>query len=131
MQQKSPNHVDCHIGIRLRARRTSLEMSQEKLAESLGLTFQQVQKYEKGTNRISASRLLQIGQILGVDIDYFFDGLSRAQGIESSADAALQKVLASSEGARLLEALAIIDDVHIQRKIADLVELVLALRDIR
>lgn len=131
MQQKRPGDIDRHIGRRVRARRVSLSITQEQLAESLGLTFQQVQKYEKGTNRVSASRLLQIGQILGVDIAYFFDALPRAGTPESSADAALQKVLASSEGVRLIEAFATIGDLHVRRQVTHLVELVLDLREAR
>jgi transcriptional regulator with XRE-family HTH domain len=69
-----PDPVDIHVGARLRTRRTLLGMSQEKLAEAIGLTFQQVQKYEMGKNRISASRLYQFAQILDVSISYFFEG---------------------------------------------------------
>lgn len=67
------NSVDVHVGKRLRVRRSLLGLSQEKLAESIGLTFQQVQKYEKGLNRISAGRLFELGKILGVPVSYFFD----------------------------------------------------------
>lgn len=69
-----PDPVDIHVGSRLRTRRTLLGMSQEKLAEAIGLTFQQVQKYEMGKNRVSASRLYQFAQILDVSISYFFEG---------------------------------------------------------
>ena len=68
-----PNSVDGYVGSRLRLRRTLLGYSQEKLADSLGITFQQVQKYERGTNRISASRLYKLSQILDVPVTYFFD----------------------------------------------------------
>lgn len=71
---KLPNPIDRHVGSRVRMRRAMLSMSQEKLGEALGLTFQQIQKYEKGTNRISASRLKQISQILEVPPSYFFEG---------------------------------------------------------
>ena len=73
MAKKAPNPVDRHVGGRVRMRRMMLAMSQEKLGESLGLTFQQVQKYEKGTNRIGASRLQQISQILQVPVSFFFE----------------------------------------------------------
>ena len=74
MAKKAPNPIDKHVGSRVRMRRMMLNMSQEKLGDSLGLTFQQVQKYEKGTNRIGASRLQQIGQILQVPVSFFFEG---------------------------------------------------------
>ena len=74
MAKKSPNLIDKHVGTRVRMRRMMLRMSQEKLADALGLTFQQVQKYENGTNRIGASRLQSISHILHVPISFFFEG---------------------------------------------------------
>ena len=71
----SPNPIDVHVGKRLRLRRTLLGMSQERLGELLGLTFQQVQKYERGVNRIGSSRLFELGQILDVPVSFFFDDL--------------------------------------------------------
>ena len=70
--------IDKHVGKQLKNRRTLLGMSQEKLAESVGVTFQQVQKYERGTNRVSASRLFSFSKILGVSIDFFYDGIENA-----------------------------------------------------
>src|SRR4026207_1137976 len=84
MAKKSPNPTDKYVGSRVRMRRLLLNMSQEKLGEKLGLTFQQVQKYEKGSNRIGASRLQHIGQILKVPISFFFDGLPSKPGDDSS-----------------------------------------------
>src|SRR5918999_1894609 len=72
--KKAPNPIDKHVGSRVRMRRMMLNMSQEKLGDALGLTFQQVQKYEKGTNRIGASRLQQIANILQVPVGFFFEG---------------------------------------------------------
>ena len=72
--KKSPNPIDKHVGNRVRMRRMMLRMSQEKLGDALGLTFQQVQKYEKGTNRIGASRLQQIAHTLQVPVSFFFEG---------------------------------------------------------
>lgn len=69
----TPDNVDVHVGQRLRVRRSLLGMSQEKLAEAIGITFQQIQKYERGTNRVSAGRLYQFSKILGVPIAYFYD----------------------------------------------------------
>src|SRR5947199_8158727 len=74
MSTKAPNPVDKYVGSRVRMRRIMLGMSQEKLGEALGLTFQQVQKYEKGTNRVGASRLQQISEILKVPVSFMFDG---------------------------------------------------------
>lgn len=84
---RKPNVIDGHVGARLRLRRTLLGISQEQLAESLGLTFQQVQKYERGTNRVSASRLYQLASILDVPITWFFDEMeaeTAAAGIRST-----------------------------------------------
>jgi transcriptional regulator with XRE-family HTH domain len=75
-----PNPIDVHVGKRLRLRRTLLGMSQERLGELLGLTFQQVQKYERGVNRIGSSRLFELGQILDVPVSFFFDDLPEAVG---------------------------------------------------
>jgi transcriptional regulator with XRE-family HTH domain len=77
----SPNPIDIHVGKRLRLRRTLLGMSQERLGESLGLTFQQVQKYERGANRIGSSRLFELGQILDVPVSFFFDDMPGAAGV--------------------------------------------------
>ncbi len=91
MAKKAPNPIDKHVGSRVRMRRMMLSMSQEKLGDALGLTFQQVQKYEKGTNRIGASRLQQISQILQVPISFFFEGAptvalaTRQDGLERGA----------------------------------------------
>src|SRR5213595_2581054 len=74
MAKKAPNPIDTHVGNRVRMRRMMLAISQEKLGDAVGVTFQQVQKYEKGTNRIGASRLQQISHILQVPVSFFFDG---------------------------------------------------------
>ena len=70
-----PDPIDKHVGARIRARRIGLRVSQTKLGRAIGVTFQQVQKYETGTNRVGASNLLRIARALGVDVGYFFDGL--------------------------------------------------------
>lgn len=74
-----PNPIDVHVGRRLRLRRTLLGMSQERLAQLLGLTFQQIQKYERGVNRIGSSRLYELGQILHVPVSFFFDDMAEGQ----------------------------------------------------
>src|SRR5262245_38750047 len=85
-QPKAPNSTDVHVGNRLRMRRLMLGMSQEAVAEALGLSFQQVQKYEKGMNRISSSRLQRAADFLGVEISFFFEGVSGGQGIGAMPD---------------------------------------------
>src|ERR1700730_13906470 len=90
MAKKAPNPIDRHVGSRVRMRRMMLNMSQEKLGDALGLTFQQVQKYEKGTNRIGASRLQQISLILQVPVSFFFEGAPIVPGnhnIDGARDA--------------------------------------------
>ena len=83
-----PHPVDTHVGSRVRLRRTLLGMSQEKLGREVGLTFQQIQKYERGTNRVSSSRLFQLCQILNVPVSFFFDDLSSdvSQGVAKLAE---------------------------------------------
>ncbi|HUO21997.1 MAG TPA: helix-turn-helix transcriptional regulator [Caulobacteraceae bacterium] len=99
--------VDLFVGQRIRAQRRLLRISQEQMARQLGLTFQQVQKYERGANRVSASKLFDISQILGVPISFFFDGLEGSGAASKSAEH-LGAVLfqASEEGVELLSALA-------------------------
>lgn len=76
MEEKSSNPIDVHVGERIRVRRRQLGLSQERLADALGLTFQQVQKYERGANRVSASKLFEIARTLGVKVSHFFDGIT-------------------------------------------------------
>src|SRR5258708_26170085 len=86
MPKKSPNSTDKHVGSRVRMRRMMLEMSQTELGNDIGLTFQQVQKYEKGTNRIGAGRLHEISRILRVPISFFFDDAPREPGTRGDRD---------------------------------------------
>ena len=122
MQKKSPNQVDRHIGSRVRARRIMLGMSQEKLADALGLTFQQVQKYEKGVNRIGASRLLHIAGILDVSIEFFFEGLPGLRAGGFSDDSLVAEFLTRSESDRLVRGFLKLKDDEARRKVADLVD---------
>src|SRR6476469_5772122 len=106
MAKKTPNPVDKHVGSRVRMRRMMLGMSQEKLGDALGLTFQQVQKYEKGTNRIGASRLQQISNILQVPVSFFFEGAPNSGPTNSGFDEApspayVSDFLATSDGLAL------------------------------
>jgi transcriptional regulator with XRE-family HTH domain len=103
MNQKKPNPIDVYVGSRIRLRRTMLKMSQETLGENLGITFQQVQKYEKGTNRVGASRLQRIASIFHVPISFFFeDGPARHLAGENMPDVreddAVTRFVGSREG---------------------------------
>src|SRR5437764_2642894 len=127
MSTKAPNPVDKYVGSRVRMRRIMLGMSQEKLGDALGLTFQQVQKYEKGTNRIGASRLQQISEILQVPVSFFFDGAPnvsiRSHGTQDAPSPAyVSDFLASSEGLALTKAFTQIKGPRMRRRIVDLVE---------
>ena len=97
--KKKPNPIDIHVGSRIRLRRTMLGMSQEKLGESLGITFQQIQKYEKGTNRIGASRLHELAQVLDVPVAFFFEDLNLPDGTPTGADGAVKPPKGLSEPA--------------------------------
>jgi transcriptional regulator with XRE-family HTH domain len=126
--KKAPNPIDKHVGSRVRMRRMMLSMSQEKLGDALGLTFQQVQKYEKGTNRIGASRLQQISHILQVPVAFFFEGAPdlRPPGSEGMKEAPspayVSDFLATSEGLALTKAFMRIKEAKLRRRIVDLVE---------
>lgn len=124
MVKKTPNPIDKHVGSRVRMRRMMLNMSQEKLGDALKLTFQQVQKYEKGTNRIGASRLQQISQILQVPVSFFFEGSPEANGEfgEATSPSYVSDFLATSDGLALTKAFMRIDDPKLRRRIVDLVE---------
>ncbi len=122
--KKAPNDIDRHVGGRVRMRRMLIGMSQEKLADALGLTFQQVQKYEKGTNRISASRLQHIAGTLGVTIEYLYaggpDGDGVSPGFAEGAPAAYEADPLTAEALRLLRAFNRIRDPKVRRKLLDL-----------
>src|SRR5215203_183301 len=124
MGSKSPDAVDRFIGARVRMRRILVGMSQEKLGEALGITFQQIQKYEKGTNRIGASRLHHIGRVLGVPIEFFYEGapqVGAVQGFaESPASGYVADFLTTSEGLELVKACIAIKDPKVRRRISDL-----------
>jgi len=126
-----PNPVDVHVGSRVRLRRTLLGLSQEKLADAIGLTFQQVQKYERGANRIGASRLYELSRVLDVPVSFFFDDMtsdvagrsSRDGGMSESAQAPFETdALAKRETLELVRAYYRIIDPHVRKKVADLVK---------
>lgn len=124
--KKKPNPIDIHVGSRIRLRRNMLGMSQEKLGEGLGITFQQIQKYEKGTNRIGASRLQHIATVLEVPVSFFFEDApgspQEAAGMgESKSENFVIDFLSSSEGLQLNRAFVQIKDPKVRRKVVDLV----------
>ena len=124
---KSPNPVDMYVGNRVRMRRLMLDLSQTRLADALGVTFQQVQKYEKGVNRISASRLQHISHILQVPIHFFFEGLpSPSQGSKKGPTVPfptyVSDFVATSEGLSLIKAFMDIKRSSLRRSIVHLVE---------
>jgi transcriptional regulator with XRE-family HTH domain len=125
--KKQPNPIDIHVGSRVRLRRMMLGMSQEKLGEALGITFQQIQKYEKGTNRIGASRLQHIASVLTVPVSFFFEDApgtpADAANLENSRDYVVD-FLSSSEGVQLNKAFVRIKDAKLRRRIIDLVRAV-------
>ena len=104
MNNRSATHIDEHVGNRMRTRRILVGMSQEKLGEKLGLTFQQIQKYERATNRISASRLYEIARILGVQVSFFFEGLEpegEGSGLTEDSASYSTDMITTAEGIRL------------------------------
>ena len=124
--KKKPNPTDVYVGGRIRLRRNMLGMSQEKLGESLGITFQQIQKYEKGTNRVGASRLQAIASILSVPVAFFFEDAPGAEGgehkgmSEDSSTSFVVDFLSSAEGLQLNRAFARISNPKVRRKVIEL-----------
>ena len=127
MAGKKPNPVDTHVGSRVRLRRMLLGMSQERLGESMGLTFQQVQKYEKGVNRVGASRLFQISKILDVPVQFFFEEAPHADGApargmaEADSETFILEFLNSREGLELNRAFVKIANSKVRKSVVDLV----------
>ncbi len=126
-----PHPVDVHVGKRVRLRRTLLGMSQEKLGDAIGLTFQQVQKYERGTNRIGSSRLFQLSQVLDIPVSYFFDDLpiEFAGNANGSADHGAAGTydsdpLARRETLELVRAYYRISDPAVRKRVFELVKAV-------
>jgi transcriptional regulator with XRE-family HTH domain len=123
--KKSTGSIDKEIGSRVRMRRVSIGMSQEKLGDMLGLTFQQVQKYEKGTNRISVGRLVDIAKILGVDIHFFFNGIKSIKAdagfAEEDTPPYISDVMSTPEGLQLIRTFTGIKNAKVRRSIVQLV----------
>ena len=120
--ERAANAIDRKLGQRVRTRRLEIGMSQERLAELLGVSFQQVQKFEKGINRIAASRLYDISSALDVPVSRFFEGLSgRAGGVAEPSKDYIDDALATPEGSQLMSLFASIKSVKVRRRVIELV----------
>jgi transcriptional regulator with XRE-family HTH domain len=124
--KKQANPIDAQVGNRVRIRRMLIGMSQERLGDLLGLTFQQVQKYEKGVNRIGAGRLFEMARILGVPIDFFYEGVESAEGrpgfAEPEGAPPVMEFVSSGEGLQLSLAFMKIKDPKVRKRVLDLVK---------
>jgi len=121
--KKQANPIDIQVGNRVRIRRMLIGMSQERLGDLLGLTFQQVQKYEKGVNRIGAGRLFEVARILNVPVDFFYEGVNdAAQGASETDGAPVMGFVSSGEGLQLSLAFMKIKDAKVRKRVLDLVK---------
>ncbi len=130
--RRSPNPIDVHVGFRVRLRRNLLGMSQEKLGRAIGLTFQQIQKYERGVNRVGASRLFNLGRALDVPVSFFFEDLSpaaagggkrRARGLSEAPAPALEPdALSKRETVELIRAYYRVTDPKLRKRVLDLLK---------
>lgn len=122
---REPNPIDRHVGSRVRLRRQILNMSQEKLGDELGVTFQQVQKYERGTNRIGAGRLWTLARVLDVPVAFFYEGVSTPAATPGFAEGdqtpIINDFLQSSDGVALAQAFSRITDPKVRRRVLELV----------
>ena len=134
-KESRPSPIDVHVGTRIRLRRTLLGMSQERLGDSLGLTFQQVQKYERGVNRVGASRLFDLSRVLDVPISFFFDDMPdslaanfggapnrRSTGLQDAADPFGDDTLSRRETLELVRAYYRITDPSVRKRVFDLIK---------
>ncbi len=124
-EKRKPNPIDIHVGSRVRLRRTMIGMSQEKLGDALGITFQQIQKYEKGANRVGASRLQEISRVLNTPISFFFEDAPGSPGSgegfqETTSTNYVVDFLSSSDGLQLNKAFVKIEDPKVRRKLVEL-----------
>jgi transcriptional regulator with XRE-family HTH domain len=134
--KKQPNPIDVHVGSRIRLRRTMSGMSQERLGANLGITFQQIQKYERGTNRVGASRLQNIASILNVPVSFFFENAPGQGSPLDDADPShalphddFQTFLSSSEGFRLNREFVRITDPKVRHRIIEMIKAIAADQD--
>jgi transcriptional regulator with XRE-family HTH domain len=119
--EAGPNPVDRHVGLRIRMRRKELGMSQERLAEAVGLTFQQIQKYERAANRVSASKLWEIAQALQTNVVHFYDGLMEMEADGGGQQAGMQDFLLTPDGLELAACFPRIDNLRLRRRVLELV----------
>lgn len=126
--ERAANAIDRRLGQRVRARRLEIGMSQERLAALLGVTFQQVQKYEKGVNRIAASRLFAIAAALDMPVARFFEGLTagRASGVAGQRKDYIEDAMATPEGAQLMSLFASVKSLKVRRRVIELVRALVA-----
>jgi transcriptional regulator with XRE-family HTH domain len=121
--KKQANPIDIQVGNRVRIRRMLIGMSQERLGDLLGLTFQQVQKYEKGVNRIGAGRLFEVSRILNVPIDFFYEGVNTQPGASEPEGAPpVMEFVSSGEGLQLSLAFMKIKDAKVRKRVLDLMK---------
>ena len=126
IESRTANPVDLHVGARIRMRRRLQGVSQEKLAEALGLTFQQVQKYERGANRVSASKLYEIAAMLKAPVAYFFDGLADPAGeadddSQGGDERTVHAFLMTSEGLELARSFTQVPRGRVRRRLLELI----------
>ncbi len=127
MQSRSANAVDAHVGRQVLAARLAKRISQQKLADAVGVTFQQIQKYEKGVNRIGGGRLHAIAKFFDLPVTYFFDGIDKhaATPARDTGMSAINEALSTKEGTRIAVALSRIQSASMRRCIADLLEAII------
>ena len=131
-ENSAPHPTDIHVGKRLRIQRILLGLSQDKLAKAVGLTFQQVQKYERGINRVSASRLYEFSKVLGVPVSYFFEGAEEVEQLEGLAEDSLDFIAADGENREILDLVRVYKSIQnpvIRRQVLTLVRLVASSAD--
>lgn len=125
--ERLANAVDEHIGKRVKSRRLQIDLSQEKLADLVGVTFQQIQKYENGVNRVAASRLWEMAKALGVPVSFFYEGLEVAgSGVREESQDIVYDMLATPEGQRLLQIFGAIKSAKLRRRVVELVRVMAA-----
>ena len=119
-----PHHVDKHVGALIRAKRKAMGMSQSELAEALGITFQQIQKYERGANRISASKLYEAARLLQSPVSYFFEGLDETSrgDVDDGFAQRMTQFVATPEGLELAGLFPRLNDRRLRRRVVDLVK---------
>ena len=119
---RSTGPIDKYFGDRLRARRIMIEMSQDELGKKLGVSFQQIQKYEKGTNRLSAAKMVSVAEILGVDVGYFFDEIPNTNRSGEIETPALTEIALTLHGRRLIDAFLNLKSDKLRGAVADLAQ---------